>query len=126
MEVFIKPGYEMLKISILCTKVRGNYSSCTCRSSENICSSSGSAQEKKERRGQNRIETQFGTKSGAFLSLTPFNANVLLWRFFLKISPGFGPNFCMSLSNFGCKKICPSTWKCKTNPLYISNVLLYS
>jgi hypothetical protein len=33
-------------------KVRGNYSSCTGRSSENICGSSGGAQEK----GQNRMK----------------------------------------------------------------------
>jgi hypothetical protein len=29
-------------------KVQSNYSSCTCRSSENICSSSGGAQEKRK------------------------------------------------------------------------------
>jgi hypothetical protein len=55
----------MLKLSI-----RGNYSSCTCRSSENICSNSGGAQEK-EKTGSKPDEAQFGTKSGAFLSLTP-------------------------------------------------------
>jgi hypothetical protein len=50
-------------------RVRGNYSSCTCSSSENICSSSGGAQEK-GKRGSKQDETQFDTKSGAFLSLT--------------------------------------------------------
>jgi hypothetical protein len=51
-------------------KVRGNYSSCTCRSSENTCSSSGSAQEK-GKMGQNRIKLSLAQKGGAFLSLTP-------------------------------------------------------
>jgi hypothetical protein len=37
-------------------KVRGNYSSCTGRSSENICSNSGGALEKKERGVQNRMK----------------------------------------------------------------------
>jgi len=48
-------------------KVRGNYSNCTRRSSENICSSSGCTQENGNR-GSNQDESQFGTKSGAFLS----------------------------------------------------------
>jgi hypothetical protein len=47
-------------------KVRGNYSNCTSRSSKNICSSSGCAQENGNR-GSDQDETQFGTKSGAFL-----------------------------------------------------------
>ncbi len=52
-------------------EVRGNYSSPTRRSSENICSSSGGAQEQ-GKTGSKQDETQFGTKSGAkFLSLTP-------------------------------------------------------
>jgi hypothetical protein len=46
-------------------KVRGNYSSCTCRISEIICSSSEGAQEK-GKTGSKLDETQFGTKSGAF------------------------------------------------------------
>ncbi len=51
-------------------KVRGNYSSCTCRrSNENICSSSEGDQEK-GKSGSKPDETQFGTKGGAFLSLT--------------------------------------------------------
>jgi hypothetical protein len=45
-------------------KVRGSYSSCTCRSSENICSSSGGPQEKGNT-GSKEDKTQFGTKSGA-------------------------------------------------------------
>jgi hypothetical protein len=84
-------------------KVWGHYySSCTSRSSENICSSSsGGAQ---ENRGQNRMYiTQFTTKKiCAFLSFKhatrPWMANVLFCRsFFLWISPGFGPN-----SGFWC------------------------
>jgi hypothetical protein len=39
-------------------KVRGNYSSCTCRSSENICSSSGGAQEK-EKASQKLMKLSF-------------------------------------------------------------------
>jgi hypothetical protein len=62
-------------------KVRGNYSSCICRSSENICSISGGAQEK-GKMGSKHVETQFGTKSGAFL----LKANVFCCRFFLNLT----------------------------------------
>jgi hypothetical protein len=57
-----------------------NYSSCTVRSSENICSSSGGPQEKKERQGETQFttkiderqgETQFATKIDGFLSFIP-------------------------------------------------------
>jgi hypothetical protein len=59
----------MLKLGILMHKVRGNYSSCTCKSSENIYSSSGGAEEEKGKRGSKPDEkTQFGTKNGACLS----------------------------------------------------------
>ncbi len=71
-------------------RVRGNYSSCICRSSENICSISGGAQEK-GKTGSKHVETQFGTKSGAFLSLMYFFAVLVL------VSPDFGTN-----SGFGC------------------------
>jgi hypothetical protein len=68
-------------------KVGGNYSSCTCGSSENICSSSGVGQEK-GKKGSKQDETQFGTKNGAFLSFTPtLKANVFFCRFFLKSHP---------------------------------------
>jgi hypothetical protein len=40
-----------------CTKFESNYSSCTSRSSENICRSSGGAHEK-----ERQDETQFTTK----------------------------------------------------------------
>jgi hypothetical protein len=36
--------------------------------SENICNSSGGGQETKERRGQNKMKTQFGTKSARCIS----------------------------------------------------------
>jgi len=36
----------MLKLSISCTRFETNYSRCTGKSSENICSSSGGAYEK--------------------------------------------------------------------------------
>jgi hypothetical protein len=43
---------------------------------------------KKQRQGSKQDETQFGTKSGPFLSLSfdppPLKANVLFCRFFLK------------------------------------------
>jgi hypothetical protein len=54
---FIKSQYEMLKLSIYCTRFQTNYSSCTGRSSENICRSSGGAQEKEK-----TDETQFTAK----------------------------------------------------------------
>ncbi len=44
-------------------KVRGNYSSCTCRSSENICSGSGGAQEKGQT-GQNQRGEGAGREGG--------------------------------------------------------------
>jgi hypothetical protein len=47
----------MLKLSILCTRFESNYISSTGRSSENICSSSGGANERGD-------ETQFTTKIG--------------------------------------------------------------
>jgi hypothetical protein len=64
-------------------KVRINYSSCKSRGSENICSRSGGAQEK-GKTGSKLDETQFGTKSDAFFSLTGprLKPNVLFSRFF--------------------------------------------
>jgi hypothetical protein len=47
-----------------------NYSSCTGRSSENIYSSSGGADEKGKRESK-QDETQFTTKNGAFLRFSP-------------------------------------------------------
>jgi hypothetical protein len=61
------------------TRFESKYSSCTVRNSENICSSSGGAQEKGK-----TPETQFTTKIDGFLSFTPphpLNATVLLCRF---------------------------------------------
>jgi hypothetical protein len=51
--------------------IRGNCSNCTCKSSENICSSSGGA-EGNGNRASKQDETQFGTKSGALLSFVFF------------------------------------------------------
>ncbi len=60
---FIKSGYEMLKLSIWWTMLQSHYySSPTSRSSENICSSSGSAQEK-GKRGQNRMKLSLPKKN---------------------------------------------------------------
>jgi hypothetical protein len=55
-------GVIQYAICKLMHKVRGNYSSCTVRSSENICSSSAGAQEK-GKRGPKQDETQFTTKN---------------------------------------------------------------
>ncbi len=44
--IFIKSPYEMLQLNIECTRLETNYSSCTVRSTEDICSSSGGAHEK--------------------------------------------------------------------------------
>jgi len=51
-------------------EVGGNYSSCTGRSSENICSS-GRGNHEKGNRGSKQDETQLTTKNGAFLSFKP-------------------------------------------------------
>jgi hypothetical protein len=73
----IKSGYAGTQQ--LMHRVRGNYSSCTCRSSENICSSSGGAQD--------RMKLSLAQKSGAFQSLTPPpKANVLFCRFFKNLT----------------------------------------
>jgi hypothetical protein len=44
----IKTQCEMLKLSIECTRFERNYSSCTGRNSENICSSSAGALDKRK------------------------------------------------------------------------------
>jgi len=50
-------GKELgISFSISCTRLESNYSSCTGRSSENICSSSGGAHEKEKRGDQNRMK----------------------------------------------------------------------
>ncbi len=58
--------YEMLKLSISCTRFESFYTSCIGRSSENICSSSGRDQE-----NERQDETQFTTKIGGKTSLGP-------------------------------------------------------
>jgi len=69
-ELFIKSGYEMLKLGSWCTSFESNYSGCTGRSSKNIRSISGGAQGK-ERESHNRMKLSFPQKNGAFLSFTP-------------------------------------------------------
>ncbi len=79
-------------------KVRGNYSSFTGRSSENICSRTSEGAQ--ETGGQKQDETQFITpKNGAFMSFIPRlkKANALFLQVFFSISSGFGPN-----SGFKC------------------------
>jgi len=60
----------MLNLSVECTRFERNYSSCTGRISENLCSSSGGAQEKKKD----------WVKLLSFPP-PPLNANVLFCRF---------------------------------------------
>jgi hypothetical protein len=80
-------------------KVRGKYSSCTCRSSENICSSNGGAQEK-GKRGSKQNETQVWHKKWCISEFDlPLKANVLFCRVFFESPPvsdqtqGFGAVF---------------------------------
>ncbi len=87
-------------------KVRSNYSSCTCRNSENICSSSGGAQEKRKEGIKTGRRNSVWHKNGAFLSFTPrssLKANVHFRRFFSESHPvldqtqGSGPVFSLTL-----------------------------
>ncbi len=48
-------------------KVRGNYSSCTSSSNENICNSNG-GRLLKGKRGQNKMKLYLSQKNGAFLN----------------------------------------------------------
>jgi hypothetical protein len=68
----------MLNLSILCTRCERNYSSCTDRSSENRCSSSGKKRDRvKLRNHQNWWFSQFQP---------PLNVNVLFCRFFSNLT----------------------------------------
>ncbi len=74
-EIFIKSGYEMLKLSIWCTRFESIYSSCTGRSSENICSSNAVAQEKGNRAWNsvyhpNLWKNQFGSQLFPFVKFS--------------------------------------------------------
>jgi hypothetical protein len=87
-------------------KDRGNYSSCTCKSSENICSSSGGAQEEKGKTGQNRMKLSLaqqvvhfwvwpsveGFLGSFFFNLTRF------WTKLTKNSGGTGAVFFLDLT----------------------------
>jgi hypothetical protein len=53
-------------------KVRGNYSSCTCRSSENICSSNGGAQEEGKTRFETEMKLSLARKVVHFSEYDPF------------------------------------------------------
>ncbi len=64
-------------IIIWCTRFETNYNSCTSKSNENICSSSGGAQEK-GRTGWNSVYHQ----NWWFSVSPPLNANVFFCRFF--------------------------------------------
>jgi hypothetical protein len=90
----IKSQYEMLKLSIYCTRFETNYNSCTDRNSEKIGSSSGGAQDN-GKTGWNSVYHQNWWFSEFHLTL---NANnVLFCRFFILISPCVWPN-----SGFWC------------------------
>jgi hypothetical protein len=85
----------MLKLSIKCTRFERNYSRCTGRSSENICNSSGGAQEK-GKTGWNWVFQQNWWYSEFQPPPPPgLNANVFFCWFFL-VSPCVWPNsgFC--------------------------------
>jgi hypothetical protein len=84
----------MLKLSIQCTRVESNYSSCTGKSTQNKCSSSEGAQEKGK-----RDETQFTTKIGGKTSLGP---SYFVLKIFIRIYAFDGllcPNWPFSLPN---------------------------
>jgi hypothetical protein len=74
----------MLKNQHLVHKVRANYSSCTSRNSENICSSSSGSAHEKGKAGSKPDQTQFGCISEFD---TQLKANVLFCRFFSKSHP---------------------------------------
>ncbi len=87
-----KSRYEMLKLSVKCwisafdcTTFSRNYSSCTGRSSENLCSSSsGGAQEKRKTRWNSRNHQNWWFSN----FINPLlNANVLFCRFFFQSHP---------------------------------------
>jgi len=82
---FIKSQYELLKLGIQCTET--NYSSCTVKSSENICSSSGGGQEK-VKTGWNSVYHQIRC------FFFEFHPHWMLMYFLqvLKISPPIWPN----------------------------------
>jgi len=67
-------------------KVRDNYSSCICRSSENICSSRGCAQEKMKDGVKTRSNSVWHKKWCISEFDTPLKANVLFYRFFLNLT----------------------------------------
>jgi hypothetical protein len=84
----------MLNLSIECTRFEKNYSSCTCRSNENLCSGSRAAQEKIERQG----ETQKTIKIDGFLSFTPpLNANGGFFSISLGVWRNLGYWWCLFL-----------------------------
>jgi hypothetical protein len=92
-------------------KVRGNFRSPTCRSSENICRSSGGAQEK-GKTGQNRMKLSLAQKVVHFLSLTPPWRLMYCFAACFWISPGFGPNsgfWCRVFLTLGQTLICKSS-----------------
>jgi len=82
-------------------KVRGNYSSCTCKSSENISSNNGGALEK-GKTGRKPDETQCRTKSGSFLSWTPCRAPLLGLAPPHLQTPGIAPNSSLLTTIYLC------------------------
>jgi len=69
---------KMLNLIISCTRFKRNYSGCTCRSSENLCSSSG---------GKKKIEGET-QESINCLSFTPrLNVDVLLCGYVYESHP---------------------------------------
>jgi hypothetical protein len=85
-EFLIKSGCEMLKLSISCTRwFESNFSSCTGRSSENICSTTSGGLMKKEREVSTQDEIQFTTpkkKWCFFWVYLPLNAKCTFLQVF--------------------------------------------
>jgi len=103
--------YEMLKLSIWSTRFETNYSSCTVRSSENICSSRGGAAEEKGKTGWNSVYHQSWWFSEFH---PPLNANVLLCRFFF--------NLTLCMTKLRVLVLCVSYFAENSNvPVFISN-----
>ncbi len=88
----------MLELSISCTRFETNYSSCTSKSNENICSSSGGAQEKGKKackisvwqNSQFRLELVADSKEGIAYTIScqfyPVHSTLLRWLLHLTLS----------------------------------------
>ncbi len=105
----------MLQLNIECTRVETNYSSCTVRSSENICSSSGGAHEK-GKTGWNSVYHQSWWFSEFH---PPLNANVLFWPLFCRLKK----NLILCMTKLRILVLCFPHFTNNSNvPVFISNL----